>query len=142
METGDDGESELAYVSLGGRFVAQLIDNIVLAVLLLPAIFLSDTAAGIWFIVWFIVWVFYTFILEGIGSRQTVGKYMGGYRVAKKNGSPIKIRHSILRNLVGVFGQFFGWVGYIVGAFAIHQSDENQRIGDNIAGTVVVKVRD
>jgi uncharacterized RDD family membrane protein YckC len=77
----------------------------------------------------------YTFLSEAFYSR-TLGKDVMGVEVRSKNGTPCSIRKAFLRNLlrpVDALGFYF--VGFLV---AIN-SQQNLRIGDRIAGTVVTE---
>jgi len=47
----------------------------------------------------------------------------------------------LIRNTIGTIGNLFNGAGLIVGVIAIHASNKNQRIGDNLAGTVVISNR-
>lgn len=139
MATESQTQPELRYASLGDRFLGLIIDNIFLAILIIPIVILPETLRVIYFLLFAIFALFYVFILEGIWTNQTVGKYLLNMRVTKENGSEAGIVDSLIRNLIGAIGQAFGWIGLIVGAVAIWQTEKNQRVGDNVAGTVVVK---
>jgi uncharacterized RDD family membrane protein YckC len=67
----------------------------------------------------------------------TVGKLVLGLRVVTLDLHPISWSQSLIRNLLRIvdFLPFF----YIVGAIAIWMSKDHQRLGDRVAGTVIVK---
>ena len=68
----------------------------------------------------------------------TLGKLVLGLRVRMSDGSSLKVLPSFIRNLLRVIdGLFF----YLVADFLIWFSPERQRLGDRVAGTVVVKAR-
>jgi hypothetical protein len=77
---------------------------------------------------WFVVW-------EGALGR-TPGKMAGGARVVTTSGRPIGWRASALRNLLRTAD--FLPVGYVVGFVSMSLSSRFQRIGDLVAGTMVV----
>lgn len=131
--------TQLEYASLGERFAGQLVDGIFLAALVIPIFVLPESAAGGYVILWFLSTFVYTLVIEGLWDGKTVGKYIVGTRVVKDNGEGIGIGSSLVRNFVGLIGSAFGWLGLLVGAFAIYQSEENKRIGDSAAGTVVIE---
>lgn len=139
MSNGASDADELRYASLGDRFLGFFIDNIFLAILVIPMAFLEGVLMIVYFLIFAVFVLFYILILEGIWSNQTVGKYVLNIKVAKEDGSRASIPDSVVRNTVGIIGQAFGWIGIIVGAIFIWQSEENQRLGDNLASTVVVK---
>jgi uncharacterized RDD family membrane protein YckC len=136
-----EDENSLNYASLGERFAGTVGDGIFLAITLFPTILFPQRMASGYLFLWIIFALFYQYILEGIWTNQTVGKYVMNMRVAKDDGSEAGIADSVVRNIIGAIGQVFGYLGLLVGAFAIYQSDENKRLGDSIAGTIVMKTQ-
>ncbi len=84
-----------------------------------------------------ISFAYFTF-LEG-SSGRTIGKRMTGIRVVTSKGKGITYREAYLRTL-GRFvdGLFF----YLVGFLLIILTKKGLRLGDRMAGTRVVPVRD
>lgn len=67
----------------------------------------------------------------------TLGKLALGLRVVKKDGtSPIGWPASLVRNVLRIVDGLFV---YLVGAILVWRSSTRQRLGDRVAGTVVVK---
>ena len=131
------GQPQLQYVGVGPRFLAILIDSIILGVIggILSAIFrnapgLSGAITGILAILYFIV-------LEAT-QGATLGKMALGLRVVKTDGSPISWTESIIRNLLRIIDGLFV---YLVGAIFVWTSPLKQRLGDRAANTVVVRRR-
>ena len=126
------------YVGVGPRFLAVLIDGIILGIVagLLVAVFgsqqggLAGGLVGILAIAYFIV-------MEATRGA-TVGKMAMGLRVVRMDGTPISWSESIIRNLLRIVDGLFG---YLVGAIFIWTSPLKQRLGDKVAHTVVVKSR-
>lgn len=141
MSDNIETDEEVQYASLGTRFGGQLIDNIFLAVLAVPIIVLPSELAGVYLMLWILFIIGYTLLIEGLWNGLTVGKYIVSERVVKDDGSNIGIGASLIRNLIGLVGSAFGWIGLLVGAFAIYQSTSNKRLGDSAAGTIVIKDR-
>lgn len=139
MTADADGQTDLQYAGVGDRFLGWFIDNTFLAIVLLPGVALSGIVRTVYLLAWFLFVLFYTFALEGIWSNQTVGKYLLNMRVATEDGSPAGLEGAIVRNFVGTLGQVFGIFGLIAGAVFISRSDQNQRLGDRVASTVVIK---
>jgi uncharacterized RDD family membrane protein YckC len=77
----------------------------------------------------------YFFLLEGFWDGYTVGKKVFGIKVVKETGEACTIGASIVRNLLRIIDGFFY---YVVGFIFMAMSDKRQRLGDRIAGTVVV----
>ena len=82
----------------------------------------------------------YFFIAEGFFDGRTLGKKALGLRVIGEGGTPITVRASALRNLLRVVD--FQPVGSsLVGLGLIALHPKAQRLGDILAGTVVVRDR-
>lgn len=91
---------------------------------------------GLSAIVWFVSYFLYYIVLEA-HLGWTLGKRAIGIKVVATDGSAIGYRDSIVRNVLRIVdGIFF----YLVGAIAVFLSDNNQRIGDRGADTVVVPI--
>jgi len=131
------GQPQLQGVGVGLRFVAVLIDTIIIGVVagILSAVFrnapgLSGGITGILTLLYFIV-------LEAT-QGATLGKMALGLRVVKTDGSPISWTDSLIRNLLRIVDGLFV---YLVGAIFIWTSPLKQRLGDRAANTVVIKRR-
>lgn len=75
----------------------------------------------------------YFIIMELTMNGQTPGKKVLRLRTIRKNGQPVTLKHSAIRNLLRVFVDDFG-VGVVVMFF----SKQHKRIGDIVASTIVV----
>lgn len=81
----------------------------------------------------------YFLIFEALWSGQTPGKRIQKLRVIKIDGQPIGWLESSIRNIlraVDILGGF-----YPLGLFVMFLSSRSQRIGDYVAGTVVIVER-
>ncbi|MFQ3587099.1 MAG: RDD family protein [Fimbriimonadaceae bacterium] len=83
--------------------------------------------------------IFYFVLFEGFWNGQTLGKKAMGLRVRMVDGTPITLGAAFARN-VARFGDFFP-VLYLVGLIAMFTNPRSQRLGDMIAGTVVLVER-
>jgi uncharacterized RDD family membrane protein YckC len=78
----------------------------------------------------------YYIVLEA-ALGATLGKLATNLRVVRENdGGPIGWSASIIRNLLRLID---GLVFYIIGLIAICASKKRQRLGDMVAGTMVVR---
>jgi uncharacterized RDD family membrane protein YckC len=78
----------------------------------------------------------YYIVLEAMWGA-TLGKLATNLRVVRENdGGAIGWSASIIRNLLRLID---GLVFYIIGFIAICASKKRQRIGDRVAGTIVVR---
>jgi uncharacterized RDD family membrane protein YckC len=91
------------------------------------------------FVVWFLVDWGYMVLLESLWSGQTVGKRIMGLRVIQDTGVRVGVSQSLLRNLVRPLDKLP--VFYLVGGTAALLSPAQQRLGDLLAGTIVVRER-
>jgi uncharacterized RDD family membrane protein YckC len=87
----------------------------------------------------FIVYFGYFAIFESIWNGQTPGKRVTHLRVIQESGRPILIWQAIVRNLMRVIDSLPFLYG--VGLMTALLSKQNRRLGDFVAGTVVVHER-
>lgn len=129
-------------VGVGLRFVAVLIDGVVLFIVgyLIAAVTGGTTAGGFnlegapFFLFTLISFLYYILLEAFLGG--TLGKMVIGIRVRMEDGSPCTMGSSVIRNLMRIIdGLFF----YLVGAIFVWTSPSKQRLGDRLAKTVVVK---
>jgi uncharacterized RDD family membrane protein YckC len=143
------------YAGLIERFIAALIDLVVLAVvaiavaipfgLLTALAALSGGGYGPWVaVLWgpvalltFALWIIYFTYFEGT-TGQTIGKRALNLRVVSTTtGRPPDLGHSLVRNL----GRIIDWLPafYFVGFVIALLTRRKQRLGDLLGGTVVVR---
>ena len=75
----------------------------------------------------------YYVICEMVMSGRTIGKKVLHLRTIKNNGGTISVKDVILRNLFRVFIDNFG-----IGILMMFFQKKNKRIGDLVAGTMVI----
>jgi len=80
----------------------------------------------------------YFSLLEGLFG-DTLGKALVGIKVTDLMGRPAGWRAVLIRNVLRIVDSFPGF--YLVGALVARFSPRRQRIGDHIAGTLVVPAR-
>jgi uncharacterized RDD family membrane protein YckC len=131
----------------GSRFLAQLIDQLILTVILLGVIiviFLLGAATNdrdltllLVGLASFVIVFFYFLITEAMFGGQTPGKRALRLRVVGDQGQPITFSQALIRNLVRVVD--FLPVYYGVGLITLFINGRGKRLGDLAAGTVVVR---
>ncbi len=129
------GQAQLQYVGVGLRFLAVLIDSIIIGVVAGILTFLFRDAPGLSGFLTAIIAIGYFIVMEAT-QGATLGKMALGLRVVKTNGAPITWTDSIIRNLLRIIDSLFF---YLVGAILIWTSPLKQRLGDRVANTVVVR---
>jgi uncharacterized RDD family membrane protein YckC len=134
----------MAYVGVGWRAVAAIVDGGVLfAVAYLVAVFTGGVTesgfeveggpAFLSFLVWF---VYYTAMEALLGA--SLGKLLLGLRVVMVDGTPVSWPAAIVRNVLRIVD---GFLVYLVAALLVWTSPKRQRLGDRVAGTVVIRQR-
>ncbi|MEO7093901.1 MAG: RDD family protein [Polyangiales bacterium] len=93
---------------------------------------------GVILVVLFVAQWGYFFVFEAFSGR-TPGKRALGLRVLTTQGRPIGVAAAALRNLVRAADALP--VGYLLGVLVMTMSDRFQRLGDLVAGTLVVVER-
>jgi uncharacterized RDD family membrane protein YckC len=158
IETPERVPLHFALASIGNRFLAVAIDHaiqlLVIGVIALATAILANFSFGEelmssapgWLkalstILLFLVVSGYFAFFEWIWSGQTPGKRWLKLRVIREDGRPITFWEASVRNLLRTFDMFFPPF-YSVGLIAVFLSTRDQRIGDMVGGTVVVRERE
>jgi uncharacterized RDD family membrane protein YckC len=140
---------DLRVARIGSRAVAAIIDFVIqiFALGFLSALVLNlaglDTAAQQAVSVTLAVAVFigYPVISEAAWSGRTIGKAAMGLRAARDDGGPLRFRHALVRGLIGFFVEKPGISLGLVAVICSLSSTRGKRLGDLLAGTVVLQVR-
>lgn len=150
IDTPEQVHLEFVLAGIGSRFMAVFLDSLIEAAVLLILLLLTllwigsgalDFTRSIWwealvtFVVFCIYWGYFA-TFEAIWKGQTPGKRWAGIRVIKDTGRPINAFEAIARNLVRVVDFFPGVYG--VGVIAMVLNAKHRRVGDFVAGTIVV----
>lgn len=140
-------EFRFTLAGIYSRFLAWLLDAVlvgvgtVLVLTVLQVVMLAfpgfGSALGI--VVYFLVDWGYGITMETVWSGQTVGKRVMNLRVIQESGVRIGFYHAALRNLARPVDRLP--ILYLVGGIAALTSRSHQRLGDLLAGTIVVRER-
>jgi uncharacterized RDD family membrane protein YckC len=124
------------------RMFAYLIDALIrLGVVIVLGLILAvagggGAAKGVMLLCLFVLeWGYYVFF-ETISEGRSPGKRALSLRVVREGGYPIGFIDSVLRNLLR--GADFLPVGYLLGLFVMAADSRYRRLGDRVAGTMVV----
>jgi uncharacterized RDD family membrane protein YckC len=82
----------------------------------------------------------YPALMETLTRGRTLGKMALGLRVVRDDGGPTRFRHSLVRALCAFFVDIWLTLG-VVGLVTSLASQRGKRVGDHLAGTVVVHER-
>lgn len=155
-QTPESVELEFTLAGIGNRAWALLIDYHILG--LLTAVFLviwsllsislveiwrnwfKNFDIGLWLfaialLVMFLLYTGYFVLFETLWQGQTPGKRFAKIRVIKDDGRLIGISQATLRSLLRPFDDTL-----FLGAFLIMFSQREKRLGDWVAGTMVIQV--
>ena len=138
---------EFETAGVGSRMVARAIDAALQAVVFLAlalggvaiaAVAGSVGLAGV-FVAIFVVLFGYPVALETLWRGRTPGKAALGLRVVTVEGSPIRFRHAAIRAFLGLVDVYL--LSGAIGIVTMLLNRRSQRLGDIIAGTLVVRER-
>lgn len=122
------------------RVLAYVIDSVLMGLIwgmvILAGTALDDTGSLLLVFVGMVAMLVYGFLLEGLYG-YTPGKYLLGLVVVKSDGSNCTVGASILRNLLWIVDALP--TANLVAMVLILGTDDDQRVGDLVADTVVVK---
>ncbi len=142
---------EFPLAGIGSRFIAILVDYglqtaayialVFAALLFLPSMHRFQAMSEKWIVALVILIPFllhwgYFALFEGLWRGQTPGKRVAKIRVIQQSGRAITMFESLARNLVRAID--FLPTLYVVGTISIFATSRNQRLGDLVAGTLVV----
>jgi len=155
IETPEQTSIEFPLAGIGSRFLAILIDSLIqIGVLIILALMIvglgfsfrsagfgRSSTAGVWIVailifLYFLLMYGYFILFESIWNGQTPGKRLTHIRVIKDSGQPITAIDAVGRNLLRIVDQMP--FAYGIGVLCAWISPQSKRIGDYVAGTVVV----
>ena len=135
--------ASLAGVGVGLRAVAAILDSLVFMLIgwIMAGMFGTTSSSGFelsgapFFVLMLLGFLYYVVFEGTLGA--TPGKLVIGLRVVKTDGSKCGISSSIIRNLLRIVDALPFL--YLLGIILIVSSKHKQRLGDRLAGTMVVK---
>lgn len=151
IETPEQIALEYPLAGIGSRFMAFFYDSLIqviffFVVFLILALVQPDLnrfwpsawnwVAAVYIFVGFCVYWGYFAAFEALWNGQTPGKRKAGIRVIKDSGRPITAFEAISRNFMRAVDSMPGMYG--VAVISIFVDKQSRRLGDMVAGTVVV----
>ena len=143
---------EFAVAGIGSRALAYLADisllvlgvgmSSLLLILLAPLLPIWNRETSKYFVVGLILLQFflqfgYFALFEAFNNGQTPGKKVCGIRAVMEEGLPITFLASMIRNLLRIVD--FLPFGYALGLLWMFFHNQNRRLGDFAAGTLVIR---
>jgi uncharacterized RDD family membrane protein YckC len=142
VETPEGVELTLRAAGPLARILAWLLDQLLRTVAYsmvgVGLAFLGDLGAGIFLVFLFLAEWFYPVLFEVLWRGATPGKKALGLIVVNDDGTPVTWTPSIIRNLLR-FADFLPFF-YMFGLVSMALTRDFKRLGDLVAGTVVVYV--
>lgn len=156
FQTPESVEIEFTLAGIGNRAYALIIDYVVLGLILIVALViwallstfvfdlfsgfgLSSKALPLWAIaiqilIFFVIYVGYFVFFETLWQGKTPGKKVAKIRVLCDDGRIVSIQQSTLRALLRPVDDIL-----FIGVFLILFSQREKRLGDWVAGTIVIQ---
>ena len=134
--------------TVGSRLVAELIDLCAMGAVAVAVLLAAGAAGGVLgdavtvIIALCLVLgllVGYPAVTEALWDGRTLGKAAMGLRVVTREGAPIRFRHSAIRAMIGLV-EIFALLG-IPAVVSMLVTARDQRLGDLVAGTLVLRQR-
>jgi uncharacterized RDD family membrane protein YckC len=154
VETPERVELYYTRAQVGNRFLAAGVDHAIQFVMMgavsLAAYVFSNQVEALWaelgtwaigisVLVGFAIYTSYFVVFETIWNGQTPGKRLFRLRVIREDGRPIRFFEALARNLIRVALDSMPMPLYSVGIVSIFVSSRSKRVGDYVAGTVVIR---
>ena len=151
IDTPEQTALEYPIAGLGSRFLALLADTAIQAILAFFVLILGGLlGAGLakiwglgpqWTFAIIVICLFllnsgYFALFETFWNGQTPGKRLAQVRVIKDDGRPIGAYEAVVQNALRIIDALPGMYG--VGMISVFLSRQSKRLGDYVAGTVVV----
>ncbi|MGH9405450.1 MAG: RDD family protein [Terriglobia bacterium] len=151
IDTPEQVALEFPLAGIGSRFLALAIDTLLTGIavaalfaLLVLALYFTRAHAvprtwlGAFFVISaFVVFFGYFAIFEALWNGQTPGKRAADVRVIMDSGRPITAFAAAIRNLLRLIDGLP--ICYAIGMITVLISSQNKRLGDYLAGTVVMR---
>lgn len=147
VETPEHVVIDYEIAGLGSRSMAAIVDTAIVVTLMVAVFFVAARASDylrgavvpiVTISQFSLLWGYFA-LFEGFRDGQTPGKKWMGIRVIRDTGHPITVREAAARNLLRIID--FLPPPYLLGILFIGFHSKGKRIGDLVAGTVVVRDR-
>ncbi|MCT4604543.1 MAG: RDD family protein [Marinisporobacter sp.] len=148
ITTPENIEVKFRLAGVGSRVVAAFIDYFIQGMLYLiillalagmndPMKYLESKSSYFLAIVLLVIACInygYFIVSEMVMNGKTLGKKALGLRTIRKNGQPMDIKHSLIRNLFRIFVD-----NYLIGILMIFFRGDDARLGDVLGSTMVIE---
>lgn len=145
ITTSQNIELEFELGSLGDRIVGAIIDWVIIIayviIILVFANLVNNKASGFAFLlfIFFLPVIFYSLINETLLNGQSIGKKVMAIKVISLNGAQASFSQYLIRWVFRVVD--FVFTSNFLAFILVAATEKHQRLGDIIAGTVLVKTK-
>lgn len=151
VETPEHVVLRIELAGVGSRIAAALVDGAAILLLTIlcaiafsalggSARWMGSWAPALLFLVWFaILWGYFT-LFEALGGGRTPGKRRVGIRVVMDTGHAVTLTAALVRNLIRLV-DVQPFPTHAVALLSASFRRDNRRLGDIVAGTIVVRDR-
>lgn len=143
MNTPDGDNASLVGADVGIRALSTIVDGIILAIvggIIMAALgsnFNHGHLSGLQYF-WSLVLGFAYFTYFEGKQGATPGKLLCGLKVVKTDGAACDVTAATVRTVARIIDGLFA---YLIAAVLVWLSGRNQRLGDKLAGTLVIRIR-
>ncbi len=147
ITTSQNIDIDYEVAGLGERILARLIDLAIFFLVFLLGLFimgitesfhLSDVGVGVVIVIYATLFVFYDLIFEVFMNGQSIGKRIMKIKVISLDGAQPRFGQYLMRWLFRIVDFAFIEPG-VVALVAAAVSEKPQRVGDMVAGTILIK---
>lgn len=145
IETPEHVVIDYEIAGIGSRALAAFVDSVIVGALMGALIYLATYAGPllgpaifpvVGLALFAVLWGYFA-LFEGFRDGQTPGKRWMGIRVIRDTGHAVTLREAAARNLLRIAD--FLPPPYLLGALLVAFHPRGKRLGDLVAGTVVVR---
>lgn len=136
MNIPDETNVSIIGAGVGIRALSTIIDGIILGIVGVVAAAVIGSSGSYYLFSLIFGFCYYTYFESSKGA--TPGKTLCGLKVVKTDGTPCDFEAAALRTICRIIDGLFI---YLVAAILVWISVQNQRLGDKIAKTLVVRVK-
>jgi len=156
-QTDFSGSRKYPKASLGNRFLASLLDGLIIVGVSIPAIIFfmagiekskshnADGAAGLMLIgvLFYLIAITYSLIKDGLGQGQSWGKRSVKLMVVNlEKNTPCDKRKSFVRNIFSTSVTAIPFVGWLIEPIMVLATHDGRKLGDKAAKTQVISLKD
>ncbi len=144
INTSQNVQIQYSTADVGRRILSQILDYIFLGTYIAITVYALnksnfDSGFYVKFLLTMLPVIFYSFITESIFQGQSFGKMIVKIKVIKLDGSQASLLNYFIRWIFRIVDISIGYG--VIAIITVAASKHNQRVGDMLAGTVVINLK-